>query len=81
MPEAISIKDLKPGDAFTGTLDVPQFTVDGDTVTMAVVIMKGEEDNLETLATKKTTLESDIAYRQSILATVDARIALLTPEK
>jgi len=63
------IKDLKAGDAFTGTVQAAEFDVKDGVVTMSWVEVKGLTGGLEAIDKEIKTLERDIAYRQGTLAT------------
>jgi hypothetical protein len=72
------IKDLKADDTFTGKIGKKEYNIDGDTITMSVVNVTSETTTAQELADKKVQLTNDIAYRQSMLAEVNARLELLT---
>jgi len=83
MTDAIAIKDLKPGDAFAGRVDVPEITIEGDVASMAWVEKKGQFGNLKEIDSDIATLDRDIAYRQSkragLVAMREALVASKVP--
>lgn len=72
------IIDLKDGDEWTGKIGNKEYVIEGDKITMSVVSVTNETLTFEQLANKKLQLEKDIAYRQTTLAEVNARITKLT---
>ncbi len=69
-----SIKDLKPGDDFTGKIQEREITIDGDIISSSFITKNVEYGTLEKWEQKRDQLKQDIAYRTSTLANVEALI-------
>ena len=75
--DAKAIKDLKPGDDWTGKIGAKEYTVDDGKVTVSKVDVVIDTMTTEQLARRKEQLAGDIAYRESTLAEINACIAKL----
>jgi len=66
--DATAIKDLKPGDDFTGKINAVEVVVADGVATGSWVETKGVQGTLEQVNAAIAGIENDIAYRQSNLA-------------
>lgn len=62
------IKDLKPGDDFTGNINAVEIDVTDGVATGSWVEVKGITGNLEAVDAEIKRIGNDIAHRQSNLA-------------
>ena len=74
------IKDLKEGDEYSGKLNEPEYTVDGDSITFAMVHMDAQTLSVKQLTDEKMKLTKIIADAQLSLAEVNKRLDLIAKD-
>jgi len=71
------IKDLQPGDDFAGKLYQPEYTVDGDEITIAFAKIEAQRLSVQQLTKEKVSVTQAIANGQAQLAEINKRLDMI----
>lgn len=79
--KAIRIIDLKEGDEWSGKIQAPEDTVDGDSITYSFVKVEKQTRSLSQLAEERAKLLKNMTIEKAMVKEIDRRIAAIVAKK